>query len=241
MKKRKGKKKFAWNPKNKVLYNMMASSLGVTVINWVLQDILGMDTSERWFKVSLDIVLTLILIPFFLFFFTFWPAMLLALVLAHTINWLFNGHFFDAVGRFHSLCKMTLGKMIAYLQEIELRAKRRNSLLCILVIGGITRGQKIRNTSDVDIRFVRKKGFWNGLAANFGGMNERTRALFAKFPLDLYVYDDTKSLDRLRKDEKPIIVYDPNKVLREKYKKRGYTMLCDVIAKKWDEEDQKSV
>jgi len=241
MKKRKGKKKFAWNPKSKVLYDIMASAPGVIGVNWAFQDILGMDTSERWFKIGLDIALTLILIPFLLFFFTFWPAVLFALVLAHTISWLFNGHFFDTVGRFHSLCKMTLGKMTVYLQGIELRASTRNSLLSILVIGGITRGQGIRDTSDVDIRFVRKKGFWNGLAANFWGMSERTRALFAKFPLDLYVYDDMKSLDRLREDEKPIIVYDPNGMLREKYKERGYMMLCDVMAKIWDEEGQKFV
>jgi len=199
MKKRKGKKKFVWQPKNKLIYSLMVSPPGVIMINWIFQGILGMDTSERWFKIGLDIVLTLVLIPFLLFFFRFWSSVFLALFFAHTTNWLFNGHLF-VIGRFIGFTYNSPKGILEYM-----------------------------------------KGFWNGLAANFWGINERTRALFARFPLDLYVYDNVKSLDRLRKDEKPIIVYDPNRALREKYKERGYTMLRDVMAKKWDEEDQKSV
>ncbi|MBA7490132.1 hypothetical protein ES702_00667 [subsurface metagenome] len=240
MKKRKGKKKFVWQPKNKLIYSLMVSPPGVIMINWIFQGILGMDTSERWFKIGLDIVLTLVLIPFLLFFFRFWSSVFLALFFAHTTNWLFNGHLF-VIGRFIGFTYNSPKGILEYMKLIEGRVKYTGCLQGVVIFGKVTRGGGISNTSDVDIRFVRKKGFWNGLAANFWGINERTRALFARFPLDLYVYDNVKSLDRLRKDEKPIIVYDPNRALREKYKERGYTMLRDVMAKKWDEEDQKSV
>jgi len=34
-----------------------------------------------------------------------------------------------------------------------------------------------------------------------------------------------KSLDKLRRDERPIIVYDPKEILKEKYQERGYDLL----------------
>ncbi|MFZ5516798.1 MAG: hypothetical protein ACOY90_09185 [Candidatus Zhuqueibacterota bacterium] len=219
------KKKFYWESKNKALSRIMHSNAGMISINWFFQGILGMDKTERVFKIFIEllsiIIMTLILNNLFNLIF----AIIMSFITIHSLNWLLNAHFYDAVGRFFSLCEMSEAKMVDYLNSVKDRAERNKSIMGILVIGGITRGKKIGPTSDLDIRFVRNKGFINGIRASMFSFNERVKAFYQKFPLDLYTYDNLTSLDKLRKDEAPIIVLDPDNVLKKKYKERGYSLL----------------
>jgi hypothetical protein len=48
----------------------------------------------------------------------------------------------------------------------------------------------------------------NGIRAAWFLLKERTRALFSKFPLDMYVLDSERSLRdrRLKADEQPVLL-----------------------------------
>lgn len=227
------KKTFAWQPKNKLLYNLMSSWPGVIIINWVFQGLLGMDPSERIFKIGLDMVLTPLLTVPLSNVLELWLAVLIGFAIAHTINWIFNGHLF-VIGRFVGFTKTAPQKIWKYMMGIEERVRHKPFLSGVIVLGAVTRGENVRETSDVDIRFVRERGLRNALLANCYGMYEKTRALFHRFPLDLYVYDSFDSLDRLREDEQPIILYDPKGILKQRYKKRGFQSLSSAYLQQYE-------
>ena len=224
MVKKRKRKTFAWQPKNQFIYKLMSSPLGVIIINWVFQGILGMDSSERIFKVGLDIALTILFTFVLSSILNLWLAIVIGFIIAHTVNWVFNGHLF-VIGRFVGFTKTPPRKIWDYMKGIKDRAQHKPFLAGVAVFGAVTRGEGIRETSDVDIRFIKERGFWNALLANWYSMYERTRAVFHRFPLDLYLYDGLDSLNRLRKDEQPIILYDPKGLLQEKYKERGFRLL----------------
>ena len=92
----------------------------------------------------------------------------------------------------------------------------------------MTRGGVVRSDSDIDIRYVRERGMANAVRANLFSLREKIRALFLRMPLDSYICDELTSLDRLREDERPIILYDPHGVLKEKYQNRGYDLVDDM-------------
>ena len=63
-----------------------------------------------------------------------------------------------------------------------------------------------KETSDLDMRLVRRPGVRNGLRACWFVMKERTRANMRRFPLDVFLLDDFSRLDRLRHDEQALHV-----------------------------------
>jgi hypothetical protein len=44
---------------------------------------------------------------------------------------------------------------------------------------------------------------------------ERSKALFNRFPLDMYIIDSTKHLIKMRNDENPSALYNPNNILNK--------------------------
>ena len=223
------KKQYAWNPKNEFLYHLMASKPGVVCINWVFQGILGMDRSEKVSKVLIDLLLAVLFLLIFKVFLTAWLSILLAFVMAHTLNWLFNTHFW-VMGRYIGITHNPPSKILQYIKAIAHIVEDNSFLLGVIVFGNMTRGGEVRPDSDVDIRYVRKKGFLNALRANIFSIREKIRALFEGFPLDSYICDDLSFLDKLRKDEKPIILFDPEDVLKRRYSQRGYDLLHNIKA-----------
>lgn len=183
-----------------------------------------MDPTERNFKIFLDLLFTglfaLILSPLL----NPVHSTILGLIAAHTMNWLFNGHLF-VIGRFIGFTSNRPEIILQYMTEVQQRIENADFLLGGIIIGKIARGGGISSTSDVDIRLVRRNGFLNGLKASYLSLNERSRALLNQFPLDLYTHDKLESLNRLNPDEKPIIVFDPDSLLRKKYQSRGYSLL----------------
>lgn len=221
MKKRKDKKKFARNPKSKVLYSMMASTPGVIVINWLFQGMLGMDRTELFFHVLLDAVIFSILAFVLSLFVNPWVAVILSIFIAHSINWMFNTHFW-VMGRYVGISETTEERILKYLSQVQKDTRKKSCLSGVIVFGNMTRGGKIQCSSDVDIRFISKPGVMNRLKTNVFGFSEKIRAFFQRFPLDLYILDSIKPLDKLREDEVPIVLFDPEGILKGKYKLRGY-------------------
>ena len=221
MKPKKSSKKFAWNPKNQTLYRLMSSTPGVILINWAFQGMLGMDRSELIFHLAVDILFTILFCSFFNEFFGFCSTLFFSFVLAHTVNWIFNTHFW-VMGRYIGISETNEEKVRKYLSEIHDSVRKRPYIDGVIVFGKMTRGGKIQPTSDVDIRFISKNGPMNRLRTNAYGVWQKTKAFFKKFPLDLYILDNCNSLDKMREDEIPIIIFDPDDMLKQKYAHRGY-------------------
>ena len=83
--------------------------------------------------------------------------------------------------------------------------------------GSLSRGI-FKKTTDLDIRFLMLSGVLNGVGASNFAFVERIRALLHRFPLDLYAFTLTELLDKMRRDEIPVVFYDQNGLIRESYK-----------------------
>lgn len=222
------KKKFAWEPDSEFLVDLMNSKLGVMAINWVFQGILGADRTEQIFKILFDLVLSLVFTLIFVQWVNVYFALLLAVILAHTSNWLFNGQFW-VVGRFCGITNNSKQQILNYLKAVNERIDGKSSLLGAALFGSMARGNDPRCNSDVDLRLIRRKGIRHGFMANFWGFIEKARAFMAGIPLHLFVYDSLDSLDKLRIDEQPYILYDPDDLLKTKFHSRGYRKFANIF------------
>lgn len=181
----------------------------VIFTNWLFQGILYSDKTEKMFKLCLDVIFT-----FIFFRLVFDPSnyinLLLAFLMSHTFNWVFNGQLF-ALAKNFGIVYNDPEKIIDYAYSVRDRASVEGSISCIIIYGSLVR-EEIKSTSDLDLRIIRKKGFLNGLRACIFGFKERSRALFYRFPLDMYIVDSSKHLLKLRQDENPVVLYDPDRI-----------------------------
>jgi hypothetical protein len=202
----------------------MRSRPGILTINWAFQGMLGMDRADLLFKIGLDVVLWLAFGFFLSRLIPVRVAVVLSLSFAHTLNWILNTHFY-ATGRYVGITSTSPERILSYTGGVAGRVQGCPALLGAAVFGAISRGEGVRTTSDVDMRFIRRPGRGNGLRAAWFTFMERARSFFAGFPLDLYLLDDLHRLEKMRPDEQPILLYDPDGVLQRYYAGRGYEWL----------------
>lgn len=189
--------------------------LFIVVSNWIFQGMLYADKTERAFRLFLDGLMTLILYAVFTnLILGVYTGLTLSFFVAHTVNWIFNGQLF-VLGRYVGIKPKKQDEFCNYVNKLKYRAEREKSIQLVAVYGSMSRKQ-LSESSDLDVRIVRKRGFLNGFKACLFGFSERTRALFSRFPLDMYVIDSPTHLFKLRADEIPEILYDPNNMFRLK-------------------------
>ena len=187
---------------------LLGSRFGALAVHWVFQGLLYMDRTERWFKLGIDVVLTLIIsVPLALLT----PVPLVASVaiafpLAHTMNWIFNGHIYVVLKHFGKVEHSEL-EWETYINGLSERAARQTSVHWMAAFGSLARGE-FSPTSDLDVRIIRKQGLPNGVRACWFAMLERSRAFFSHYPLDIYVLDTGRPLAKLLLDEQPVTLYD---------------------------------
>lgn len=174
------------------------------VIHWVFQGILYADRTERWFKIGLDLILTLILGLFFSGWMRPVSAWISAFLCAHTLNFIFNAQLWVLL-KHYGLVRNSYQDFETYIEAFRKRVERQPSIQYAAVYGSYVRGEW-KPSSDLDVRLVRRAGLLNGLVACWFLMVERTRAFFRRFPLDIYVADNFESLERLRIDEAPLVL-----------------------------------
>lgn len=182
----------------------------VILTNWLFQGILYADKTEKIFKLCFDVVFALLLYEL-AFGSKNHINLLVAFLISHTLNWIFNGQLF-ALSKNFGIVHNDPKKIINYAYGIKDRASREKSINSVVLYGSLVR-EEIKSTSDLDLRIIRKNGLFNGLRACIFGFRERSRALFYRFPLDMYVIDNPKHLLKMRSDENPMILYDPNGIL----------------------------
>lgn len=185
--------------------------------SWLFQGILYMDTTEKVFKILLDVLSFIPLYFVFRVYFYASSSTLIAVMLAHTLNWIFNGQLFVLLKNL-KLTKTESKRFIQYLNDLKKRIEKENSILAAAAFGSLSREQ-LKETSDLDVRIIRKKGLINALRACLFVLLERMGSFFNKFPLDIYVLDGFKSLSKL--NEQPILLHDSKSMLKEYYRNKG--------------------
>lgn len=185
-------------------YYHLLNSLPIAVCShWAFQGILYMDWSERLFKIGLDGLLTLLIWLLVDRWLNGLGGIFASFLIAHTLNFLFNGHLWGIL-KFYDKVHWKRAEFVRYTRQLWRRASKQTCFERVLLYGSVACDQW-RSSSDLDVRLVRRPGLLNGILACFFAMSERTRALFAHFPLDIYVSDDEKSLPQKLK-ETPIEV-----------------------------------
>ena len=181
---------------------LLRSPVAAVAAHWLFQGMLYMDTAERRFKLLLDVLLTgLVAIPLLLCFRSrgAWVA---AFLLAHSLNFLFNGQLWGVL-KHYGIGRLSRAGFESYLCQLARRIGNEPSILWAGVFGSLIRGDW-SPTSDLDVRLVRKPGVSNALRACIFVLVERSRALTRRFPLDIYVLDDLSQLAAMREEGNPL-------------------------------------
>lgn len=190
------------------------SRVGVIASNWLFQGMRYMNAYEVGLKLLLDCLMTLMLI----WVTNVWerPAMMLAcLMVAHSLNWILNGHFFVLMRYVYPVPK-TDQDFDRYVRRLSQQALRSRFIDGVAIYGSYCRGQ-LHEFSDLDVRVIVRQGILNGMAGAVFCLRERFMAFFMVFPLDIYCCVGTRCLDRLRDDERPVIIQDRSGVLADRY------------------------
>ena len=168
-----------------------------------------MDSREAFFKIVLDLILT------GLFRLLFSMPLFICFTLSHSLNMLLNGHLY-AMLRHTGVGENDPESFITCIENHAERIKNCSHIKAAAAYGSLSRNV-YRPTSDMDIRYVPYPGNRAFFGACIFTCTERTRALFSRFPLDAYVFD-LNALDRkMKSDEPPIIIHDPQGILKKKY------------------------
>lgn len=178
----------------------------VLAVHWVFQGILYMGKSERRFKLLLDLLLTIVfMLPLSLGMELLW-ALASAFLLAHTVNFMFNGQIWSSMKGF-GWVTVSPERFDRFRQELSIRTAGESSIIYAGAFGSLARGAKSMS-SDLDVRIIRSPGFRNGIRACLFVFKERARAFVARFPLDIYLLDSAAGLARLNPMEKAIVFVD---------------------------------
>lgn len=188
-----------------ILYYMLQNKVSLVLINWLFQGMRGMGFTDLIGKICLEFVffsMALICVNGTGAF-----PIVVALFIARTLNWFLNSHFW-VMGRYLGITRSDPGRFPEYLKKVMDRLQKCSSIDAVIVIGGASRKQGVKETSDIDIFFIRRPGLINGVSAVRVTVRERILAFFQKFPLHLELYDTIQMMDRHRKDETPFVLKD---------------------------------
>lgn len=200
---------------------ILSTRLGALGTNWVFQGMRYMQWHELAVKFSFEALVFgglygLVGEPLT------WPLGIGLLALAHTINWLVNGHFF-VLTRYVFPVPTALPKFEEYVARLEGLGAKHGAIDGLAVYGSYCR-DALHEFSDLDVRVISKPGAIGGLRAALFCFGQRLVAIVRCFPLDIYSFTSISYLDRLRPDEKPVVLIDKTGQLANKYSATGFTI-----------------
>jgi hypothetical protein len=200
--------------KSPAAYYIFQNKFSITFINWLFQGMRGMGIADLIGKIILEIIFIA------LFLLISKNAILISFVGAHTLNWMVNTHFWD-FGRFLGISRTSPDRFLPYLRKLKNRVNKDGSLPIAIIIGGFSRNREFKTTSDVDLIFIRGKGFMNSLTAVLITIRERFISFIYKFPLHLELYDSMETMKKHRDDEVPVVLKDMDGEAEGWYKEKG--------------------
>ena len=189
--------------------------------SWLHQGFTYLDNTQRTFRMlsetTTSVLLVYLLHSILDLSLERYPLWLLSALITHTLFWIFDSNWWaNMMFTFPSLRNPGEQATVDYLDFMSRRIKRNKSITGMLLYGSISRGQW-HDRSDLDMRFLRRPGFLNGLASVLILYRERLIALLTKQPLDIYIADDVDFLLKMRKDESPVALKKEDKRLDELY------------------------
>lgn len=207
MSKRESRKRYrAYPTQNRLLHTLQSSLIASLLAHWVFQGVLYMDRTERLLKIVFNVTVTLA----FLTVCGFEIGLLIpALLIAHTLNLLVNGHLLGVLKSF-DISFANTERLERYLEQFAMRAKRNRSVGFAGVYGSLARGA-LRGTSDLDIRLVSSHDeLWCTIRCAIFATRERTIALMQGIPLDIYAFDSDAALASREMRELPLVLKSGN-------------------------------
>ena len=205
---------------------------------WIVQGMVFMNNIERMYRVVFELFIFLIIFAM-MNDLAMYLRVLISLLIAHTLSILLNGHLFAMMT--HDLFWFALykdnKKFFNYLDRMHKRISISNPsyLDGVVFFGSLARGI-FRETSDLDVRFLAKPGFCNGIKSSHFVFKERLRAFFAGFPIDAYMFASEQEVRAKMdvKNEPPVYLYSsgqslirmfPEAISYRKFKKKFSNIL----------------
>lgn len=198
-----------------LLGNILKARVAVIASNWVFQGMRYMNVYEITLKLSLDALLLLIALNYLVDVMLTVPALVTALVIAHTINWIINGHLFVLM-RYVTPVAKTEKQFEYFIEKMKAAALKWKSIDAVAIYGSYCRGT-LHKYSDLDVRVITHPGVLNAIKGAVFCFFQRAVAFVSIFPLDVYCSDSMDYLDRLRDDERPAILFDFSGRLSDRY------------------------
>lgn len=166
--------------------------------SFIFQGMLYANWRENAVKIGIDVVITLLLSLFI----QWWVGLLIA----HTLNYCLNG---QAVCVFFHMRAGNLKPQQFYEGTVALKKRldRCKYVDAAISYGSLSTGQW-HPSSDIDIRFIPKKGELNYWLLALWAVSARMRAFIKGYPLDMYVFTMKHTYDVMSKKEVPIIFKD---------------------------------
>lgn len=193
---------------------LLKTQFGVMLSNWLAQGMLYMNWYERFLKLAINLVL--VILPLWAIGLPFTPTILVAaFLLAHTLNWVFNGHFFVLM-RYVRPFPKTEEEFQSFVGKLKIWGVESKCVNAIAIYGSYCRN-RLHENSDLDVRVIVEKGLMNSICGAIFCAVARWRAFFATFPLDIYLSVAGAGLEKLRDDENPVIIVDKTSELSKHY------------------------
>lgn len=193
---------------------MFQSRLGVLASNWLFQGMRYMNAYELGLKIFINAALIALLYKI-LKYSSLANPLIFSAIIAHTANWLLNGHFF-ALMRYIRPVTTPAQDFDDFLQKLISQIADSRHIIGVAVYGSYCRGE-LHQHSDLDVRIISDTGLKSGLVGALFCSQQRLRAFISAFPLDIFCCVHTRGLERLRSDEMPIILRDTSGMLQRYY------------------------
>lgn len=203
--------------RHRALVRIYQSRTAVILSNWLFQGTRIMLPVERSLKLLLEGIYCALCFLLFSFLGLREPFLLIVVVLvAHTMNWLTNGHFFVLM-RYCYVRKIDYERFLAFPKAMSHRLLGCTVVIGVVAFGSLSRGS-IHACSDLDVRIITH----DALTHQWGGAllvwRERILAFLKGYPLDIYLATLSHGLEKLRTDELPVIILDPTGIIAKQYK-----------------------
>ncbi len=178
------------------------------ITSFIFQGMLYANWRDNVIKIMIDVIITIVLSALG---FPWW----LALLIAHTINYCING---QAICVFYHIRAGNLSAQQFYdgTFAMKKRIDKCKYMDAAISYGSLSTG-KWHPSSDIDIRFIPKKGERNYWMCMLWSVGERTRAFFTGYPLDMYVFTMKHTYNVMKKNETPIVFKDVNNEVPKYY------------------------
>lgn len=216
----------------KYKYSVRSVDFFRLIRHWGHQSFRYLDRTERIARIIFELAPTLVTFIFSYFLFdvsiTNFKIWIICLFLSHTINWVFNSNWRACLLFSIPWARNPGGKAtLSYIQNLKERLESNKSISSALIYGSLARNEW-NSRSDIDIRFVRTPGLLNSITSICLLVRERFIAVINKQPLDAYLVDGTSFINKLRKDEKPIIIIDRHGEIQKEYQPEKLTLLDHI-------------